>query len=117
MRLKLHECTVDLPSGLSVEERNNFVKNILEEYPGNFITTGDLGIDKLPNIRLDILATYILQGVKDIRKDKTIMSRYKEKRRPFQETVISNLSNKQKSGNLGLKNKYYSINDEIYKNY
>lgn len=111
MKLRLHDCNIDLPNELDINERKDFVNVVLKDHLEDFVVTGDFNIDKVVTVKLDILATYILQGIKDIRKDKMIMSRYKEKRRPHQEIVVSNLPYGYDSC---FKNVYYSINDENF---
>ncbi|WDV47047.1 hypothetical protein PV797_04925 [Clostridiaceae bacterium M8S5] len=82
-----------LPNEFDLDERLKFTEDIMNENPECFKLTGDLKSDNNVSTRLDILGTYILNSMKDIRK--TVLSRYKEKRRPYQELAFSSLSKHQ----------------------
>lgn len=107
MRLLLHDSTLQLDNALPVEERMILAQNIIDENPLDFEMTGHSVADHKVKIRLDVLGTYILNSVKDIRTD--VMSRYKEKNRPYQEISISNLV-----GHNAVKQHYFSHNKEAF---
>lgn len=89
MKLKLYKDEIILPSDLDVDERMILAEQIINENPESFNINGHDRHDRLVMVRLDILGTYILNAVKDIRDD--VLSRYKIKRRPYQERPISNI--------------------------
>lgn len=99
MKLKLSTQTIQLPDELNTEERLAFVNKILEENPLEFQYGKKMfglkyGIrqdnNKLVKIKLDILATYLIRSDKDYTKgENQVMSRYKEVKRPMQETSFS----------------------------
>jgi hypothetical protein len=76
---------------------------IINDNPLDFTMTGHAVADHKVKIRLDILGTYILNSAENIRTD--VMSRYKEKRRPFQERSVSTISDGFK---LIIEDNYYS---------
>lgn len=103
MKLKLNGAKdIKLPKELDCQQRLELSKKIILDNPRSFEITGYAVTDNKVIIRLDILGTYILNSVKDIRE--TVLSRYKEKRRPHQEKAFSNL----------LKHQEINIIEKIY---
>lgn len=98
MKLKLSNITINLPQEHSIEDRFNLVSEILEKYYSEFVTDEPMfekkygsrvDLHRHVKVKLDTLATYMLNSDKDSRKDKTVMSRYKVKNRPLQEMPFS----------------------------
>lgn len=90
MRLKLYnKDDIKLPLELDYLERMKFAEKVILDNPESFQITGFDRADNKVKVRLDILATYILNAVEDIRED--VMSKYKQNVRPYQEKSISNL--------------------------
>lgn len=93
MKLKLcNNNNIILPLELDYCKRMEFAEDIIINYSESFEVCGSPSLDNTVKIRLDILGTYILNAVPDIRK--TVMSRYKQNVRPFQERSISTLGKK-----------------------
>ena len=110
MKLKLYSGDIQFPLNLNTQERMIFAQKIIDDNPESFTQSGYDKADNKVRVRLDILATYILNAEKDIREN--VMSRYKEKRRPFQEKPISCLSKRsQRDINSQLYSKSYSISN------
>lgn len=110
MRLKLYSGDIQLPLNLDTAERMIFAQRVIEKNPESFMQTGFEKADNKVRVRLDILSTYILNSEKGIRDN--VMSRYKEKRRPYQEKPISCLSQRnQQDINSQLYSKSYSSNN------
>ncbi len=104
MKLKLYGADdLYLPLDLDLYERIELAEKIIKDYSTSFEYSGAQSSDRKAQIRLDILATYILNAVKGIRGD--VMSRYKIKRRPYQERPFSNFSD---SNRRLYNNKLYS---------
>lgn len=98
--------TIDLPLDLELNERVSYVNKLLEKYPEDFRYKDNYNTDRIVGVRLDILATYMLNKVENIRND--VMSRYKEKNRPVQEQSISNFMGCQR---YQLESLYFSNSD------
>lgn len=109
MRLKLYSKEdIVLPLDLDYKERIELVEKIIIDNPESFEFSGYDKADNKVKVRLDILGTYILNAVPNIRE--TVMSRYKQNVRPYQERSISTLSDRQESY---MENRLYSKNSEI----
>jgi len=93
MKLKLHDREIKLYSELSVGNRMALANSLINDNPLDFTMTSHSVADFKVKIRLDTLGTYILNAVDDVRTD--VMSRYKEKRRPFQERSIGTFTSPQ----------------------
>lgn len=97
MKLKLNNITIPLPKEYDLNQRIELVNDILTNYKDELNYNLDvlrnknkIDFNSLVEIRLDILGTYILQAYKV--NDKSIMTRYKLKYRPLQETSFSQFS-------------------------
>lgn len=101
MVLRLTREVIELPTDYTVEQRKCLVEKILSDYPEEF-SYGDkmfdtkygkrVDVNNLAKIKLDILATYLINGT--LNKDKEIMTRYKEAKRPLQEVSFSQFTEK-----------------------
>jgi hypothetical protein len=85
-------------------------QKLIDDNPESFSQSGFEKADHKVRVRLDILSTYILNAEKNIRED--VMSRYKEKYRPYQERPISSLTVRgQQDINSQLYSKSYSVDN------
>lgn len=110
MRLKLYgKDDVKLPLDLNTEDRMALSDKIIKENPESFELTGHSKADFKVKVRLDILGTYILNSVPNIRED--VMSRYKQNVRPYQEKSISNFNTKNEQN---LNNALFADNSSEY---
>lgn len=101
MKLKLcNQEVIILPLDLDYIERISLANKIIVEHPESFVTTGSATLDSRVKVRLDILGTYILNAVPNIREN--VMSRYKQNVRPYQERSISTISKSCKINNMAI---------------
>lgn len=90
LKLKLRTIEINLPNDYDSEQREELVKGIMDKYPDDFKYTYFSKMDRLIEKRLEILATYLLNGMSDIRNN--VMSKYKENNRVVQEKSTDKLS-------------------------
>lgn len=82
---------INLPKFETTQERVDFAGKIIAEKPDSFKFVDIPEQDRLVSIRLDVLATYILQA--DVEQEKDILTRYKTKARRKTEIPFSNHRN------------------------
>ena len=79
MKLKLPDIEIDLPSDLLLVERQALVDKILNDYSEYFKYGKSEEWNRVVEVRLDVLGTYLLNTIANIRT--VVNSQYKDKYR------------------------------------
>lgn len=86
MIVRLWDGEIELPNSLTLDERIEYVNDILKRYPNNFEYGNNEDTNHVIEIRLDILGSYIIKA--SATKKKIVMSGYKVKNRTYQDNKV-----------------------------